>query len=344
MNLRLAAPLLGALLLSGSAATPAQKSPAPGCPQYELVVNIIPESHRLDGSGTLRLASSDTVRDSIQLELSETMEDFFIEVIEPHKSQGRAKMERPGAPGASGGGGTSTWRIVPPSPFPAGEPILLRMSWVGGRDPGNVFYLGPEASFASGISTIWYPQLPDPSGGTSAAIGRITFRVPNGYVVVASGVPEVESQASGEFHFVANAPTHFAFAAGKYTVLRKNGTAAITAYLLRPRENAQSYLDGCSRILERLGQEYGPHPYGNRFAIVEVPTEQLSGSSGASFPNFIFANSASLDAPFNPVFFGHEIGHIWWGNLIKQKGDRGRYAICWTKGWRNTAPWWLWNN
>jgi len=324
MTVRLAFPLLGALLLSSSGTAVAQ-SPAGDSPQYELVINLVPESHRLDASGTLRLASSNTVRENVQLRLSGSMQGLFVEVIEPKISQGPAKLVDNGQSGAIGG--ASTWAIVPPSPFPAGKPILLRLSWSGGSDAGNVFYLGPEVCFGSGISTIWYPQVPDASGGTWAAKGRITFRAPKGYVVVASGVPEVESPASGEFRFSVDAPTYFSFAAGKYMVFRREGIAPVAAYLLRPRDNAQAYLDGCSKILERLEKEYGPHPYGDRFAIVEVPTEKLYGSSGASFPNFIFANSASLDAPFDPVFFGHEMGHIWWGNLIKGKGDRGRFML-----------------
>jgi hypothetical protein len=325
MTSQLAVPLIAALSLLCTG-TAAQQSPTLHGPQYELAVTIMPESHRLEASGTLRLPPSDVARNSIQLQLSDLMQDFSVEVIEPQSSKGQAKVDRH-QPGSTGGGGTSTWDVAPHSQFPAGAPILLRVAWAGGHDPGNIFYLGPESSFASGISTVWYPQVPDPAGGTSAAMGRITFRVPKGYMVVASGVPEGGSEAPGEFRFLVNVPTYFSFAAGKYIVFRKDGSASTSAYLLRPRENAQSYLDGCTKILQRLEEEYGPDPYGNRFAVVEVPTDKLSGSSGASFPNFILVNSAALDAPFNPVLFGHEMGHIWWGNLIKQKGDRGRYML-----------------
>jgi hypothetical protein len=326
MRSHLAVPLIAALSVLCTDTATAQESPTVRGPQYELAVTLIPESRRLEASGTLRLSSSDAARNSIQIQLSDLMQNFSAEVVEPQNSKGQAKVERH-QPGSTGGGGTNTWDIVPHSPFPAGAPILLRVSWAGGHDPGNVFYLGPQASFASGFSTVWYPQLPDPAGGTSAAIGRITFRAPKGYVVVASGAPEGESERSGEFRFLVNTPTHFSFATGKYSVVRELGSASTSAYLLRPRESAQAYLDGCMKILQRLEEEYGPDPYGNTFSIVEVPTEELSGSSGASFPNFILVNSAALDAPFNPALFGHEMGHIWWGNLIRQKGDRGRYML-----------------
>jgi hypothetical protein len=82
-----------------------------------------------------------------------------------------------------------------------------------------------------------------------------------------------------------------------------------------------------TRVLDALVREFGPHPYGGRYAIVEVPPHKLGGSSGASFENLVMTNSAGLDAPFNPVFYGHEAGHLWWGNLVKQIGDRGRVVL-----------------
>ena len=44
---------------------------------------------------------------------------------------------------------------------------------------------------------------------------------------------------------------------------------------------------------------------------------------GASMTGFISADGRELDADFNVAFYGHEIGHQWWGNLIAQSGDRG---------------------
>src|SRR4029450_4515983 len=131
-------------------------------------MTILPNSHRLEASGTLRLASSDTTRKSVQVLLSESMRNFAVEVIEPRVSRGRPVLEQRERPGSTPGAGSRVWTIVPPAPFPAGQPILLRFSWAGGNQPGFVFYLGPEGSLAGGINTAWYPQVLDPAGGTSA--------------------------------------------------------------------------------------------------------------------------------------------------------------------------------
>lgn len=161
----------------------------------------------------------------------------------------------------------------------------------------------------------------------STALGRLDFRVPAGYTVIATGSAQVESPGLGEYRFVTTWPGYFAFAAGQYKVLRSEGMVSMALYLLRPHDHAESYLAGCAKILETLVREYGPYPYGNQYAIVEAQSEKMGGSSGASMENFMLANNTSLDAPFNPVFYGHEIGHTWWGNLIKQQGERGRLML-----------------
>ena len=81
-------------------------------------------------------------------------------------------------------------------------------------------------------------------------------------------------------------------------------------YLLHPRSNAGEYLDGASKVLTMLTKEFGPYPYAE-FAIAEVPPEQAhkAGFSGAGMNGFMLAETASLDAPFNLGFYGHEIGH-----------------------------------
>jgi hypothetical protein len=303
--------------------------PGDSVPRYELTVTLDPDSHRLRARGDVRLPGTIGVRPNIRLLLSESMRDLVVDVIEPRPSRGRAALERKDRPASTPGWGSTVWTVAPRAPFPAREPIVLRFSYAGGEKPGFVFYLGPEGSFAGGVNTAWYPQVLDSADAVSWATGNLTFRVPPGQSVVASGIHHPTTADSGLFAFTVSEPVLFAFAAGKYTVLRRGGAVRTALYLLRPRADGERYLDGAGKILDVLVREYGPHPYGNQFAIVEVPSERLdqAGASGANFEHFVMSSGTSLDAPFNPVFYGHEMGHIWWGNLIKLTGSRGRLML-----------------
>lgn len=305
--------------------TQAQQSSQPNdkvseYPRYDLEITLRPDDHQLEGRCTLLIPQAKESRNSISLGLGKNMRDLSVEVLEPRECAGIIPP-RPGLPVGRANG----WIIQPMKPFPAGKPVRLRCTWKGGEESSFVFYLGPEGSFASGINTAWYPLLED-------GLGRGTLRiaVPAGLVVHANGLRRGsdKERASGLFHYENNSPSYFAFVAGNYTVTRRDGPIPVSVYLLKPRAAVDDYVKGCRQGIEVLSDEFGPYPSGE-FAIVETPAPQSrkAGFAGASVTSFIMVTSAFLDQPFNLAYYGHEIAHQWWGNLIRLTGTRGRMML-----------------
>lgn len=305
--------------------SPAQPTPQRGVsagafPRYELEIKLDPDQHWLEGRGTLWIPATDQPRDFIRLGLGENMRDLVVEVMEPKECAGAIALD-PGFPI----GGANGWVVRPAKPFPAGRPARLRFAWQGGEKSSFVFYLGPEGSFASGINTAWYPML---ENGLGAGTLRIT--VPAGLIVHANGLQRGSQQerAQGVFHYESVTPSFFTFVAGKYTVTRREGAIPVSVYLLKPRAGVDEYVEGCRKSIEVLSNEFGPYPSGE-FAIVETPEAQAraAGFTGASVTGFILVTGEFLDQRFNFAYYGHEIAHQWWGNLIRRAGTRGNWML-----------------
>ena len=293
-------------------------------PQYDLSLRVMPDAHRLEATGTLRLPPGKMPRTELRLSLSELMHDFTVEVLEPAAIAGTARVERRDA-----SAGSIKWAILLARPIPAGEAVRLRFSYAGGEQAANQFYIGSEVSFASAWGTDWYP-LPD--GEDNKGIGTLRFSVPAGYTVHATGERRSSSEDAmqGRFQFEVNHRTYFTFAAGRYTVVRRAGVIPVSLYLLRPRQNTNQYLDGISRILNLLAREFGQYRF-REFALIEVPTELANRArfSGAAYEGFFFSTSSALDAPeFNLAlpYFSHEFSHEWFPHLVALKRGRGRFT------------------
>lgn len=287
-------------------------------PRYDIAVRILPEARRLEVSGTVWLPASDAARQEIRLELAEQLRDLRVEVVEPTASAGAARTEQSAT--------DQTQRIIhPPHAVPAGAPVLLRFSYAGGEKFAPLFDFSAENSIAAGVATAWYPRE-----DRSRATGALRFSVPAGYTVVASGRPvnSPGEAAQGSFRFGVEQPTLFSFAVGKYTVERRAGAVPVSAYLLHPRQNIESYLKGCSEVIALLSRQFGPYRFGE-FALVEVPEAQAakSGFSGASVAGFIYVSSGYLNQEFDRFYFAHEIGHQWWPSVVGQVGERGPYML-----------------
>lgn len=321
-----------ALLIDGYAAlAPKPKAAPESLPQYNLNIKIMPETHHLGVDGSVRLPAAEGIRDKLVFALSEMATGLKIEVLQPAASAGPVKLERIERPGTTPG--LRRWALIPPSPLPAATPIILRFSYSIENGLDSVFYIGPECSFASGLNTAWYPEPEDEAQFRLRGTGTLQFSVPAGYVTYTTGTQlgTPEQAELGTFRFRVESPVFFSFGVGKYLVFRRSGGGLpVSIYLLRPRPRQQvdRLIEGSAQVIGALTQEFGPYPYAE-FGIVEIPTEQArkGGSDGASLSGFMLGISSYFDQEFNAAFYGHEIAHTWWGNLIQKKGPRGSYML-----------------
>lgn len=320
-------PLCSSLYVVGSVEKPSRSLDKiiAATPEYDLAITVLPEAHRMEVKGTVRIPPRPTPQETVELEVSELMKDFQAEIIEPAESAGPVTLTQGEKKDPQDK--FVRWLLRPAHAIAAGKSVGIRFSYGGGESVAFVFYIGPEGIFAGGSNTAWYPQLDENSG---RGRGVLKFSVPAGYTVLATGHEHGSpaQEAQGNFEFENRIPSQFSFAAGKYTVLKRNGIVPMRAYLLHPRANVDGYLDGSTKVLGILSDEFGKYPY-PEFAIAEVPSDQAfqAGFSGASLNGFMLANKEALDEPFNLAYYGHEIGHQWWGNVVTHDGKRGAYML-----------------
>ena len=231
--------VVACVLLSVSAAAqpPSPEAVIASTPQYDLAIRVVPEAHRLEVSGTLRLPAATAARPAIEFDLAKSMKDLQAEILEPAESAGKVEVsQRPDEDSVH-------YTLRPRKPIPANRPAAIRFSYAGGEQTSLVFYIGPEGSFAGGPDTAWYPQFSDQHG---RGRGRMTFTVPAGYTVLASGrrLSSAADEAKGAFVFEQKVPDQLSFAAARYTVLKRDGVVPMRAYLLHPHPDAERYLDG----------------------------------------------------------------------------------------------------
>jgi len=273
--------------------------------EYDLSVKVLPDAHRLEVTGRWKLPPTLAEKNQIEFYLSPKMEELKVQLVEPKASAPLNLVSN------KEDGGDTKWVFKPTAPIPAEKSVVLQFSYVSDGKTAPQFNVSPEGSFAGGGGELWYPQ----AAFKNREVGVLHFKVPAGDTAFSNGLLTSSSQqrASGEFIFHVAEPSKFAFASGKYSVTRREGTVPFNLYMLRPRAQADAILDGCARALSFLTSLFGRFHY-QEFSLVEVNFPTVV--RGTSEFGAIFADRSKLD-DFDLAYWGHELGHQWWGLVVK---------------------------
>lgn len=309
-------------LMVGHTAAQFYVKPSDGKPlaQYNLAVELLPATHRMEVAGTIVLPAESSARNTIGFGLRSDMTDIRVEVLKPEVCAGKTELRE--AEDDKELQATKRWEIKLKNSCPPNEPITLKIGYAGGSQTNGrgFFNLDSEGSFANGGITAWYPNF-----DYRRATGTLKYTVPKEIVVKASGqlTSKKEIGDKSVYEFTASTPSTFDFAAGKYTVVKRQaGRVPVTLYLFKNHPLADEMLTGTSRIMNLLEKEFGKYPFGE-FAIVESPTaaSQGAGFLGVGFQGFFLARTDFLERNnFEAWFFGHELSHQWFPYLVGQKG------------------------
>jgi hypothetical protein len=282
---------------------PAALPPPPPRPHYTMDVTLVPATHELRVTGRVRVPATAA---PITLALMASATDVALS-----STPAGAWSAAPVADHAD--------QIAHTLTLPAAAEVTIQFAYVSHQATGFVYFVGDDALLAGGPNTPWYPQLTDKGTGTLA------LHYPARYRLVAGGRAIDRDDGAARTTTVTYAqPATFSFVAAPLIEHARAGAVPMRALVTRDRPTLAAYLDGASRALDVLAREFGPYPY-DSFALVELPDAitEAAGFWGASFDGFMVASSSNLDAPFNLAYFGHEIGHQWWGNDVTLDGDAG---------------------
>ena len=305
--------LIAFALLACAAASEAQTPTAPAVPVLDLTVRISAWDPGLDIDGQLTVPAGARIVDSVELQIDRRVSDLEISAATAGQFA-QVTVARRG----------NSAVITLPAPVAAGSRVTLRFRYRLGANSVRSFYIARDGVLLSGESFRWYP-LPS---GSRRATGQLSFLLPEGLTVAATGRRIGPREAGGAVRFEVTNPTTFSFAAGRHEVytspvvfpiVRGEGEPVVALHLLTPRPGATERLAFIRRILDVLVDEFGPYPHPD-LEVVEMPAAAMGGTeNGTSLEGFVVVGSDIIERA-SLLTLAHEISHQWWADSVLPVG------------------------
>lgn len=284
-----------------------------GLVDQDLLIQLVPEEHRLEGQALLTSAGSHSrVPDEFLLATHADIDavtangkpvpfSFVNGLLKVAQQSGAATL-------------AITYRVRFENPVP--------QDTVGIEDPtfGVTAAIMPQGSFLSAASA-WHPL---PVGRKSRF--HVTIVGPPGLYGVTAGrlIDLGSNETSSKTIWQTQRPqSSLALAAGYYQVER-DVLGETQLLVFTSAENAPlapGYLESCREYLPLYEKLFGPYPYA-KFAVVEnfYPT-------GYGLPGWTLLGSSVIRLPFiRTTSLPHEIVHAWWGNAVEIDYHSGNWG------------------
>ena len=302
-------------------------------PEYDLQIELLPDAKQMSVRGTMKIPPRPQSQNQIQFALSELIQNVDVQIVSPVADQ-KPEINKQLRSWARPGWGQNTWSVRPKKAVSPDTAVVLAFQYqYKGEKAGFVLSASQNCFFASGINTAWYPQyeeFPRTDDGIRLrglrSTGKISFHLPQDWKVFFPGIRE---NIGDQTVFKIEDPIFFSFAAAKYVVSRLSSPLNVSLYQLHSRgKRMESYLSRTAQVLKILSAEFGDYPF-PEFAIAEVPSEEANeaGFAGASVDSFMLSTTDFMNQEFNTAYYGHEIGHQWWGNLVRTEGPEARWLL-----------------
>jgi hypothetical protein len=265
---------------------------------YDVVVDVRPDSHSISVTGTWAIPVAETQKDSDHggtrtisflsseklLKLRLVYEGTTLPIeCQPEDGQLRCKTHF-----------KSSSRDV----------YKFNISYESDGKAAPQIRIDSDQAFAGSSGDYWYPQLAD-----KGVTGTIRFETPARFQVVAPGRMTART-ARGDramTEFRVDVPVNLGFAAAPFHVY---GRGMCTIYLLAEYAKAEQIAEGCARTANALSHIWGALPSGD-VKIVEV---NFKGALlGVSESGYILADSTEIRRDFEMNYWAHELSHQWWG-------------------------------